>query len=343
MKKNQIVEPVSRVIIKGEGRDEWGNRYFKLAVKGSEMNLPPFSMHQIGSDPDPLYDALSNAGLNVFTRKAKNAVLELLQAQQHTPSTFKVATRLGWNSGAIVRPDEIVGSPKPRLETDFGDLPPQMLAKYRSKGTLEDWKRNIAALCTGNSRLMFAVSLAFTGPSLRFVRGPRGGGFQFWGDKETGKTTATMVAGSVWGCHTDVGNREIGFAETWHTTANQVEITALAHNDCLLLLDEIGQDASRAQTIINVIMTLTQQREKERMTNVQPARSWRFYFLSTSNLPLDTIALHGKVVLNDAVRSRLTEIPLPADGQGIYEELHELRSGEELSDVLSGRCRKYYA
>src|SRR5262249_13500048 len=185
-----------------------------------------------------------------------------------------------------------------------------------------------------------------TGPSLRFVRGPRGGGFQFWGDKETGKTTATMVAGSVWGCHTDVGNREIGFAETWHTTANQVEITALAHNDCLLPLDETAQagsdDRSRAQTIIKVIITLAQQREKERMTNVQSARSWRCYFLSTSNLPLDTIALHGKVVLNDAVRSRLTEIPLPADGQGIYEELHEFRSGAKLSDALSGRCRRYF-
>jgi len=241
VRNKKIFGPASRLIIKGDGRDEWGNRYFKLAVKGSEFDLPPFSMHQISSDPDALYKALSNAGLNIFTRKAKNAVLELLQAQQHAPSKFRVATRLGWNSRAIVRPDEIVGSPTPRLETEFGDLPPQMLAKYRSKGTLEDWKKNIASLCAGNSRLIFAVSLAFTGPILRFVRGPKAGGFQFWGEKETGKTTATMVAGSVWGCHTGAGNREIGFAETWHTTANQVEITALVHNDCLLILDETGQ------------------------------------------------------------------------------------------------------
>src|SRR5260370_15688153 len=93
VRTNKIAGSASRLIIKGEGRDEWGTRYFKLTVKGSELDLPPFSMHQIGSDPDPLYGALSNAGLNVFTRKAKNAVLELLQAQQHTPSTFKVATR----------------------------------------------------------------------------------------------------------------------------------------------------------------------------------------------------------------------------------------------------------
>jgi putative DNA primase/helicase len=346
VRNNKISGPTSRLIIKGEGRDEWGNRYFKLAVKGSELDLPPFSMHQISSEPDALYNALSNAGLNIFTRKAKNAVLELLQAQQHAPSTFKVATRLGWNSGAIVRPDQIVGSPKPRLERAFGNLDPQMLAKYRSGGTLQEWQTNIASICMGNSRLMFAVGLAFIGPILRFVRGPRGGGFQLWGDQETGKTTATMVAGSVWGCHTGAGNREIGFAETWNTTANQVEITALAHNDCLLILDETtlagSDDRSRAETVFTVIMTLTQQREKERMTNVQSARSWRCYFLSTSNLPLDALAQRGKVVLHDAVRSRLTEIPLPTGGQGIYEDLHGFASGENLTDALVGRCRKYY-
>ena len=83
--------------------------------------------------------------------------------------------------------------------------------------------------------------------------------------RETGKTTAAMVAGSVWGCHTG-GNREIGFAETWHTTANQVEVTALAHNDCLLILDETGQagsnDRERAQVVTTVVMTLAQLREK---------------------------------------------------------------------------------
>jgi len=176
------------------------------------------------------------------------------------------------------------------------------------------------------------------------VQGPKGGGFQLWGEKETGKTTATMIGGSVWGCHTDAGDPEIGFAETWHTTANAVEITALAHSDCLLILDETTQgldDRSRAQTVINVTMALAQLREKERMTNVQSARSWRCYFFSTSNFTLDVLADRGKVVLDDAVRSRLTEIPLPVDGHGIYEQLHGFPSGEELTDALARRCRKY--
>ena len=346
MKKRKTSAPTSQISIMGEGRDEWGNRFFKLAVRGADDDLPPFSMEQITSNPDSLYKALTNAGVNLFTRKAKTGVLELLQDHKRVPSTFKVATRLVWNSGAIVRPDEIVGSARPPLETEFGNLDPQMLAKYRSGGTLQEWQTNIASICIGNSRLIFAVSLAFTGPILRFVRGPRGGGFQLWGDQETGKTTATMVAGSVWGCNTGTGDREIGFAETWHTTASQVEITALAHNDCLLILDETtlagSDDRSRAQVVITVTMTLAQLREKQRMTNVGSARSWRCYFFSTSNLTLDALAQRGKVVLHDALRSRLTEIPVPTGGQGIYEDLHGFASGENLTDELAARCRKYY-
>jgi putative DNA primase/helicase len=346
MKQKKMSDPTSRIIIKGEGVDEWKSRYFKLAVKGSDVDLPPFSMEQITSNPDNLYKALSKAGVNIFTRKAKTGVLELLQAHKQVLSTFKVATRLGWNGGAIVRPDKIVGSPWPPLQTEFGNLDPQMLAKYRSSGRLQEWQTNIASICTDNSRLMFAVSLAFTGPILRFVRGPKGGGFQLWGEQETGKTTATMVAGSVWGCHTGAGNMEIGFAETWNTTANQVEITALAHNDCLLILDETtlagSDDRSRAQVVITVTMKLAQQREKRRMTNVGSARSWRCYFFSTSNLTLDALAQDGKVVLHDAVRSRLTEIPVPTGGHGIYEDLHGFASGENLTDALVVRCRKFY-
>jgi hypothetical protein len=89
-------------------------------------------------------------------------------------------------------------------------------------------------------------------------------------------------------------------------------------------------------------MTLAQQREKERMTNVGATRSWRCYFLSTSNFTLDALAQRGKVVLDDALRSRLTDVPLPTGGKGIYEDVHGFTSGENLTDTLVARCRKYY-
>ena len=345
MKIKDPSNPTSRIIIEGEGRDEWGNRYFKLAVNGSDLNVPPFSMGQIVSNPEAIYTALSNAGVNIFSPASKTIVLNLLQGLKEGKVSFRVVTRLGWNSGAIVRPDGIIGSPKRRLETSFGDLDLEVLAKYRVRGTLEEWQDKIASVCPGNSRLMFALGLAFTGPILKLVTGPKGGGFQFWGKKETGKTTAAMVAGSVWGCHTVAGDPEIGFAESWHTTANEVEVTALAHTDNLLILDETFgaglSDREVAELVISVIMTLSQQREKARK-NTGPARSWRCFFLSTSNCSLGVLAHRGRVYLDDAHRSRLTEIPLPAHGHGIYEDLHGFASGEVLTDGLMARCRRFY-
>ena len=86
-----------------------------------------------------------------------------------------------------------------------------------------------------------ASALEFTADILRqsrlhradppLVRGPRRAVSTVGVKAETGKTAAAMVAGSVWGCHRRRHDREIGFAENWHTTAGKVEITALAHNE----------------------------------------------------------------------------------------------------------------
>jgi hypothetical protein len=78
------------------------------------------------------------------------------------------------------------------------------------------------------------------------------------------------------------------------------------------------------------------------MTNVGPPRSWRGYFFSTSNLTLDAMAQRGKVMLDDAQRSRVSEIPLPSSGRGIYENLHGFPSGGDLTDILVVHCRRYY-
>ena len=36
-------------------------------------------------------------------------------------------------------------------------------------GTQGNWKRNVGTLCSGNSRLIFAVSVAFAAPLMRVV------------------------------------------------------------------------------------------------------------------------------------------------------------------------------
>src|SRR5438093_11138052 len=91
-RNNQVTStPIPQVNIVGEGRDEWGNRYFKLAVEGSAKNLPPYSMKQIISDPELLYTDLSNAGASIFTPKAKRQLLEALQDRKQERASFRVA------------------------------------------------------------------------------------------------------------------------------------------------------------------------------------------------------------------------------------------------------------
>ncbi len=193
---------------------------------------------------------------------------------------------------------------------------------------------------------MFCASLALTGPILPLVSGPRSGGFQLFGPAESGKTAAAMVTGSIWGCHRSPGRREKGFAESWHTTKGKVEITALAHNEIILLLDDTklagSNDNDRGEVVFHISFNLAEITEKERLTNVKSARDWRLYFLSTSNYSVDELASRGGLQIDDADRGRFVDIPTPSLGQGIYNDLRDFRGGRKLTDALKARCRKYY-
>ena len=128
--------PTPKILIKGEGRDEWQNRYFKFAVRGSESDIPPFSAQEILNNPNNLFVALINAGAGAFHRSARTELLVRLGKRKATAAKFRVVTRLGWNSGAFCpsrrnyRPaQETAGAgvpaPKP---TAIGEVPgPQAL------------------------------------------------------------------------------------------------------------------------------------------------------------------------------------------------------------------------
>ena len=91
----------------------------------------------------------------------------------------------------------------------------------------------MATLAAGNSRLVFALSVAFAG-ALPALVGEESGGFHFRGASSSGKTTALKVAASVWGHPSE-------YPRLWRATANGLEGLAALHNDGLLILDELSQ------------------------------------------------------------------------------------------------------
>ena len=175
--KTKNSNPLDKIKIVGQGFDNLNKRYIKLKVLGSARQLPPYSIAQL-LEPKIIYEDLGHAGCLLLSAKEKNGLLKRLQDYEHVgPPSFSVVTRLGSFKTFYVRPDAIVGSPKTPVELSLGSLDPHMLAKVRCQGSLADWQQKIGHLCVGNSRLVFAASLACTGPVLRFVKGPRTGGF----------------------------------------------------------------------------------------------------------------------------------------------------------------------
>jgi putative DNA primase/helicase len=344
--KNAKTDPLANIKIVGEGFDDFGRRFIKLRVKGSDRGLPPYPMEDI-LKPDRLYRDLGDAGCNFFSIKAQRNLQDLLQSYEQQEPRFAVVTRLGSFRNFYVRPDEIIGSPPLPVELALGSLDSHMLRKYRCRGSLASWQEKIGILCTGNSRLMFAASLACTGPILAFVSDPRTGGFQISGKAESGKTAAAMIAGSIWGCHRDSMRKDKGFAESWNTTNNKLEETARSHSDALFIPDETnlagGSEKERAVAVLDGLFRLSENVQKGRL-NQPGLAAWRFYFLSTSNLTLDELADQGGVAIDDQHRGRLVDVLLPPGpgAFGIYQQLHGFGDGAALTDAIKTRCRSVF-
>ncbi len=279
MVKRTRTQSTPQISVIAEGKDEWESRYFLLGTEDEPLpDLPPVPVGRFFKDKQGILADLANAGYGLFTPAAQRAFFDKAQAWGNEPPSFRVASRIGWNGSTYVLPDKTFALPrrssngKRKVYPLFGELDSKTIAKYRAADkSLEDWQEKIGKLCLNNSRLMFAVALAFTGPILHFVKGERSGGFQIHGHSERGKTTAAMVAGSVWGCRRDYP--DLGFLESWNTTANAVELTALAHNDGLLILDETRKAgktyAKLVEAVKEVTMRLAERQAKRRKRRAQ--------------------------------------------------------------------------
>jgi|GEM_PF-7089515 len=126
----------SQITIVGRGKDGLGRRYVKIRV--GKIDLPPFPLDRIATDPSSVYSDLVNAGASLFTLKAKRIVLEALEAQiADAPVTFRVAIPLP--SGG------------------FGIY--EQLHGFKSGGELSDALKKKACTFFGTPRLHFAKAL----------------------------------------------------------------------------------------------------------------------------------------------------------------------------------------
>lgn len=195
-------------------------------------------------------------------------------------------------------------------------------ATLGTAGSLDGWRVEVAAKCAGNSRAVLAASMAFAAPCFSLV-GLEGGGIHLRGTASgSGKTTVQKLAASIAGPPT--------YLRPWQATQSGIEGVALAHNDLLLILDELGQaDARMAGTAAYQLANGMEKNRGAAAGGARELKTWRTPFLSTGEVRLADVMGEAGLKIRAGQEVRVADVPAePAGGQGVFENTHGLPVAE---------------
>jgi putative DNA primase/helicase len=254
-----------------------------------------------------------------FRLERGKAVKDLFLALYHgwVPSQrIELVDQIGWTglsySAFVLGNGTIIGEGvyrlAPRLAIGNG-------AEQCSSGSLEDWTSEVAALCSGNTLMVLAVSLAFSGPLLQLLA-MDGGGLHLLGELSQGKSSILAVGASVWGNPLKL--------QTWNATANGLEARAALCSDTLMILDELGRADGRI--VGETIYMLVNGRGKGRMTSHAALRrdsSWCIPLLSSGEISVEQKMAEANRSMMAGQAIRLLHIVADNRTHGAFDVLYD--------------------
>lgn len=230
-------------------------------------------------------------GLTIMPGCEKHIVNYLLLS---CPENMNIwATSTGWldsEANVFVLPNQVIGSIGDGENVVYEpELNSKTAQSITAKGTLEEWKENVAVLARNNELLMFGILAALAGCLFRLL-GISGAGWNIHGHSSRGKTTWLVTSSSVWGNGIDPALDSVNsFTRRWNTTGNALEAIAAAHCDLAICLDELGSNASNS--LDRDIYTITGGQGKTSLTShraMRYTRTWRGNCLSTGEKSFKT-------------------------------------------------------
>ena len=322
--------------VRGFDSNSWGLQLKFKDREGTphEWVMPSELMAGEGND---IQRELLHQGLRINTgTKNRRKLVEFLNYSE-PGQLARCVNRVGWHNRQFVLPNgEIIGP-------DQGEsllLMDRLTVKtaFKSEGTLEDWKEQVASPCSGNSRLLFALSSAFAAALLEPLS-MESHGFNFRGDSSQGKTALLDVAGSVWG-----GGLMNGYKRTWRNTSNALESMAQAHCDALLCLDEMGQvNGKEAGQICYMLANGSGKGRSRAEGGLREQPEWRVLFLSSGELGLAELMRSYGQRSHAGQEVRLVDLPGDAgQGLGCWEKIPDDLTPAAFTEKLKSVSMKFY-
>lgn len=333
--RQELVPISSPVRVQAETSDEHGRGYGRLlewqdsAGRVRRWAMPVRSLAL--RNGEEVFAALLDAGLPFIELGHKRKLAAYLMACQ-PERRITCVERTGWHGRAYVLPQ---GSMGPDADGVILQTAGYAANDFTERGSLSEWQQGVAGLAVGNSRLCFALSLAFAAPLLSLV-GMEGGGFHLKGESTDGKTTIMKAAASVY------GNPD-RYSQTWRATGNGIEGLASRRNDALLCLDELGElDGREAGQVAYMLANGQGKGRSKQDGELRERKAWRLLFLSTGELSLEDHAASAGQRTQAGMEVRTIQIPSDTGHHGAFEWLHGMDGGRTFADTLKANAERQH-
>jgi putative DNA primase/helicase len=268
-----------------------------------------------------------------FRRSKKVKLLDYLhELGVGLTDKYLLSDRTGWVKDSFLLENRTYGDEFLRFRT----VEPPTQSALQCQGTLEDWQINVAGHACGNSRLVFALGVAFGAPLTEWLE-LEGGGFNFVGESSKGKTTACLAAASVFG-HPD------RLKHSWHATANGLEGIAWSYNHLMLYLDEMGNgDAKTIGTSAYMLANGTGKIRANRNGSVINEKRWKLLFLSSTEVGLTQKLHEAGMPVKAGQEVRIIDIPAIAHPEhGVFENIGNFGTSKEFAEHLELSARQHH-
>ena len=301
-------------------------KYCRTDGTVGSMQIPLATLHQ----KYPLLALLRNDDAKLPDGKELDDLIAALAKEIPRKRKTRRA-RCGWIDPAnFIIGERVVGlNPTDAISpwSDSTKLGPCPLAV---SGSLDEWKRGVAAPAAWSSLIILTISTGFAGTLLGPLNMPSRA-IVITGKTRVGKTAATLAGVSTLG----IGSE--GDMSTWKITNARLGEALPAYNDIAIAIDDIknmgGGEADKIKRLDELAYLIASGHEAERHSSFQGGAGpgkWRLFLITQYEKSLHETSKDARVVRPGGATLRAIDVPATEPGVGHIFDLYPGNAADPL-------------